>query len=228
MSKLLNSIYESLRSIPELVNTVTWEQLSVLGKSHFIRSFSLWFILIPLIAKILSEIQSVATIRILVYTFTLHLQLPFSWAVFYFCSLAFALANTIFALRCPPIVKKYSSYGDFRERDNSVRMLKGLLQSVVIGDISRPQASVDEFTHEFATNREELRRDEDLHGWQYDLAYAHIESSKIAEAFAWIFRFSNTARRRARVACTISYAMGIALFIVVLIQNIFYVAEVVT
>jgi len=204
---------------------VTWEDIALFGKSYFIRSFSIWFVLTPLFAKILARIEQAADITVLGYSLRLDLDLPFSWIIFYFCSLFFAIANVIFILRCPHIVKRYSSFCEFRERDNSVGALKELLRSVIVREGTRAHPSVEEFVHEFATPEGQTKqnRDEQKQGWEYRLRYAHIETKDLADAFAWVFRFSNVTRGPARMLCALSYAVGVCLLGVVFLQNILFV-----
>lgn len=96
-----------------------WEQLSTLGTSKIVRLSYIWMIAIPIIAKLLQGLEPHYDLRIFGTKFPLNLTLPFSWVMFYFGSVCFALASAIFAIGCPPNIAKYRNASDFMDLENS-------------------------------------------------------------------------------------------------------------
>jgi hypothetical protein len=90
-----------------------WSQLDKIRKIKIISSMYIWVFIVPITAKILSMTSDMAAITIFEYTFDVNLTLPFSWKMFYFSALFFALATLIYQIRCPRLVKEYPTYSDF-------------------------------------------------------------------------------------------------------------------
>jgi hypothetical protein len=99
-----------------------WITISKIGQSKFVQSFYVWLIIVPIIAKFFVEIPITEDYIIL--------ELPFSWIIFYFSALAFVIGNILY-LRCPEIIKEYSSYRDFvstgRGEEEIEKYLKNLI-----------------------------------------------------------------------------------------------------
>jgi hypothetical protein len=78
---------------------------------------------VPIAAKLLLQLKQPFVFTLLGKEHTLYLHLPFSWYLFYFSAVAFAVATALFGLFCPKIIKKYSSFGDFYGESSGAREL---------------------------------------------------------------------------------------------------------
>ena len=98
-----------------------WLAIAILGRSSIIKSFSVWFLIVPFIIKFLDKIPESISVVLLEKEFSFNLETPFPNQVywFYFASVLFAVGNLIYSLRCPGIIKNYKSYAEFREIDGS-------------------------------------------------------------------------------------------------------------
>lgn len=91
-----------------------WRKLVRILDTRFFKSIYIWFLLIPVLAKITSKFGSTITI----YPFNseeplvISLSLPFDWYVLYFASLAFLLARLIYSVFCPSFLREYEGPGD--------------------------------------------------------------------------------------------------------------------
>lgn len=90
-----------------------WSQLNKIKDIKLISSMYIWVFIVPIAAKVLSLTSDIATITVFSYTFDVNLSLPFSWKLFYFSALFFALATLIYQTRCPRLIKEYPTYVSF-------------------------------------------------------------------------------------------------------------------
>ena len=148
----------------------TWELISFVQRIKFIQTMYIWIFIVPILVKSLSKLSDAATVTIFQHTFEVQLALPFSWMIFYFSALAFALANVLYQLRCPGIIKDHKDYADFKSSNKGMVQLdkyinevdmnwEGVRQSIEkrdeyfeeMGQIYEPQGKDDHFRNEFWT-----------------------------------------------------------------------------
>ena len=75
---------------------IEWDQLRKIKEIRVIRSMYIWLFIVPVSAKALSTINTEAKLIIFNHIFDVNLTLPFSWKIFYFSALSFAIANVIY------------------------------------------------------------------------------------------------------------------------------------
>jgi hypothetical protein len=92
-----------------------WQDLSILGKRKFIQSFSIWIVVVPIIAKILNRAPESITIG----KIPIEIALPFNLQIFYLCSLFFFIANLLYLFKCPEMIQKYKNYNEFDQAGKS-------------------------------------------------------------------------------------------------------------
>jgi hypothetical protein len=66
----------------------TWDRLRAFGQSRVLRSSYIWFLVVPVAARVLAAIQSPLSVLIFNAPLTLYVNLPFSWKAFFFASVA--------------------------------------------------------------------------------------------------------------------------------------------
>src|SRR6266404_1085106 len=94
------------------VRAVTWSDLRGLGTNPVLKSSYFWLAFVPIAAKLLLQLKQPFVFKVLGKEHMLYLHLPFSWYIFYFSAVAFAIATALFGLFCPRIIKRYSSFAD--------------------------------------------------------------------------------------------------------------------
>jgi len=99
-----------------------WLQISSVGRSKLVKSMSIWMLLTPIAAKLLSSVDHIS-LGFFASDVVIPLALPFSWKVFFYCSLCFAVGNLIYALQAPEIIKRFRNYADFEEQEGSLYLL---------------------------------------------------------------------------------------------------------
>lgn len=168
-----------------------WEQLAKLQKVKAVRSMYVWLFVVPMIAKILSRIEDVATVTVFGYMFELELVMPFEWKVFYFSALFFAVANLLFLLKCYSLTKDHSSFSEFEAAG------KGAFQ-------------LDEYAREASIPGENYACEH----WGEKLQIAHVQ-----QPFWKLYDQLNIARPIWRMICFCCYLAGFILMAIVLYQN---------
>gem|GEM_PF-4303507 len=107
-----------------------WDSISKISESSTVKSLSIWFVVMPIVAAVLSA----PAIQPLVD----GIELPFTWGVLYLAALCFFLGSLIYAWRCPAIIREFRSWQDFSEREGSYERLIPLIAEA-LSDVSANQ-----------------------------------------------------------------------------------------
>lgn len=108
----------------------SWPTLRRLGTNKAIRSANIWAFIVPITAKLMEKVQDQVSLDVFGHTYLIQLELPFSWKVWFVAALAFMLANFIFNVWCPIIIKETESYRDFAEQKRSFGELEVVLRTL--------------------------------------------------------------------------------------------------
>jgi hypothetical protein len=77
---------------------MSWTFLSLLGRLRIFQFSYIILIAVPLLAKVLSHLNSEHELHLLGTTFHISLGLPFSWKILYYSSICFVIATTVYNL----------------------------------------------------------------------------------------------------------------------------------
>lgn len=127
MLKIIIYFITEIPAIRFILLKANWFVLKGFGGGKFIKSFSIWVIIVPIFAKIFNSIPEEIFFHILEKEFILILKLPFKLTVFYFCSVIFGLSNLIFTFSCPPLIKNYKYASEFVDKGGTISQLKGFI-----------------------------------------------------------------------------------------------------
>jgi hypothetical protein len=107
-----------------LAYSPTWLNLSRIGRLRVLRTSYFWLVAVPVVAKWFQHANKWPVFEdVLQLTFTV----PFSWRVFYFSSIAFAAATTVYSLRCPWIIRDFKHFAEFEELAKSPQLIQAAL-----------------------------------------------------------------------------------------------------
>jgi len=121
---LSNKVIKGYKSVKDIIlRKMDWVSISKVGGSKFIQSFSIWIMLVPIIAKLFGNLPDIIEVRLFGSTFFFDIVLPFGLSIFYFSALSFGVANIIYLISCPQIIKNYENAGDFYNKRGSVSEL---------------------------------------------------------------------------------------------------------
>jgi hypothetical protein len=206
-----------------------WSVLNGLGQSRWMRTSYFWFLFVPIAAKAVDW-----SVRIGETQLSFDVNLPFSWRVFYFSAVAFALASFLYQVFCPGFVRDYASFADFAEQGKGDRQLGEYVLNII-------QQSDDQLVHpqtraflgEFlmsATDPKEvwdaLPNERNLADVRRTLSGIRISEDQMPDAFWLAHSYADRRKPLLRALCTALYGIGFALLVYVMIQNIIFVFRV--
>lgn len=196
----------------------TWSSLRKLSASRVVQSANIWAIIVPVAANLMEHVENVVKVTLFDHEFALHLTLPFSWKVLFIASIAFLIANIIFALFCPTLIKETDTYRDFHEQARSGEELKQALVTLTAS------GGIDKDTSHPFINWFNSRNVTYVSGHGVDPSFsAENEARTFKEAYAITVAALDITRGNSLVAAAFFYGVGIVSFAVLLIQNIQYV-----
>jgi hypothetical protein len=190
----------------------------VLASSYF------WLLVVPLFAKLLARTGTEIRIPISEPPLVIHLGLPFSWKVFYWSSVAFAVATLLFTLRCPEFVRNHASFREYSEEGKGPKQILLELASLLwrpllpthglqllLGFEKHFLVSVGNSNHFLLDEKAFITRE--------------IKQGAEADAFWFVYEYAAAQAPVARLLCAVFYVIGFVLLGVVMVQNLWYVAQ---
>jgi len=206
-----------------------WEGISGFGKSTLVKSFSLWFLLVPFLVKFFDSIPDTITVLLFKETFTFALTSPLPNQIyyFYFAACFFTIGNFIYIWKCPEIIKIYTGYSDFKEKDGSSEKIVASIEYFGShNDVSEKNAEA--ITFDFISkycNETEKTKALEKKMWREQLNYCVITDKEIPNVFSYARSASNYLDRNIRQICTASYYLGGLIILFLLAQNFWVVTS---
>ena len=190
------------------IPNLTWQVISRISSMPMVRKMYLWIFVVPIVANMLSHIETVVAVTVFSYTFKLQIELPFSWVAFYCSALFFVLAYTIYEIFCHAIVKENRCFSDFYKSKKGIEHL-------------------DLYMHEVGMNWEGARQSkEKRNDYFYEVANLADSSSQgsLQRDYFWvIFGRASSYRRPALIISATLYLAGILLITAVIFQSAYFV-----
>jgi len=177
--------------------------LNVFGKNRLLATSYLWLIVVPVTAKVFSKIENPLDLSNVIDGLVIDLELPFSWHLFYYSAVLISLGGAIYRIRCPAIIRDYSTFADY------ARVGRGSTY------LLRYYEKIDGF--EFEKNASSFIRDNEV---------SLVDDDHFSKFAFWdIYGHENYTRYAWRLLCFTLYTAGLALILVVLAENFFYVVS---
>ncbi len=149
----------------EIRKQVNWHVVSRLGKNKFVKSFNIWIILVPILDKAMNNVNNLE-----LFSMQLNWALPFNLKIFYACSLVFGLANVLYFIFCPRLIREYSNAGEFLSKGGSKFLINEFIESekdIAISTISND----NEIKCKFAELSEHFRSKKPIFIWIVAFCY---------------------------------------------------------
>lgn len=182
---------------------LNWSQLTKIRDIKLISSMYIWIFLVPIAVKVLSLTSDIATVEVFKYQFAIHLSLPFSWQVFYFSALSFALATLLYQARCPRIIKEYPTYSSFEQE-------------------GKPEWHLKEYANDIGLDYVEYREGIECAMEENDIEY--LEGKEFTQSLFWsIHHKADRERNASFTICLSAYVIGFILIGWVVMQNFIWV-----
>jgi hypothetical protein len=205
---------------------VRWSMLSRLGSSKLVLTSYLWFALVPVAAKAVSALEEFAAKS---QWPLLVPDLPFKWQAFFFAALFFSLANLVYLLSCPDIIRNYRSAVAFKDEGKTATQLVELFVDVVkrkslgkSGSVGAARALAMTMNPEDRLPNElDLARPE-ISATELRNALLAVDASKanLDESFWQVYDLADNAHPIARYSAGTLYVIGLFFIAIVVAQNI--------
>lgn len=216
MNNPLNIPISKYRIIAAL--QLEWLILARIGQSRFIQSFSVWFVLVPIFAKLLGTITTPVKVTIFNYVWVLDWGLPFTWYVFFFASVFFTIGNIIYLISCPNIIKNYKSFSEFKQNDGSYEQLKVAWEeyaaSIKVCE-DKPCIEISHCLEKYGHGQSDYTK-----GWSELLDTSTASHENYPNIFAHVRGYSSHLRDKLRTTCTVTYYIGFILLLWVAGSNV--------
>lgn len=202
-----------------------WLSLRGFGTSRVLRTSFLWMAFVPMAANCMSAMDGTVEFELFGASIPIRLSLPFQWKLFYWSSVALAMASGAFSLRCPRIVKDFVDYRDFAERGHGdVSLLDMMCSTYVIGNEDQALTLIQTVAHEYATDESATNVERALLGSEQDRIEQSIRLIRLrdgTQSDCWhqAIRLANSSRVLSRLFCAGLYSVGWALLGVILLQG---------
>lgn len=170
------------------------------------------------------------------YRVPMNFDLPFSWEVFFYSAVAASAANLIYLWKCPPIVKDYPSYLEFKEQGKGNEILRKEFSQLITEHYKKLnsahlQKNMEEYYRTYCDiygNFDVGKELEKIEERPFPTALnviqmTYIIEPKLPEAFWFIRNFADDLNPGFRIFCFLFYALALLLVTFVMLQNIWFV-----
>jgi hypothetical protein len=113
-----------------LAESPGWAIIKSSIRTKWIASSYIWIFIVPTVAHSLSNFNSDISVPIGDQEYRLRISLPFSWMAFYYGAVFFAVGSGIYALFCPPLIRRYNDFAQFQKEGRGSGILGVELQRI--------------------------------------------------------------------------------------------------
>lgn len=165
--------------------------------------------------------------------YALTLELPFSWKFFYFAAVSFTLAAVLFAWKCPPLIRLFDDWSDYKNKGVTAEQISAFL-CIWLRRGGNFYSANGEHLDSFVMVKRIAERncigltdDQKRISTPYNLAQNLVAKGDREANYYWDVRsWMNSDCPAIRKTIFALYALGFILFACVLISNLWYVLKV--
>jgi len=201
-----------------------WLSLSSFSKRKLVKSMVYWLFITPIAAKALSSINQV-DLSAMGFDGAINIALPFSWTIFFFSALFFSIGNLIYSLKCPELIRDYSDFNDYASKQKSTHYL---IESFKRDLEKWSRFSPDDTFYELILRYSPIPNlnENNVANTKWTKLADSLKEAKsnpMANIYSGCKLVLKEASRSWRVSSAVCYLLGLALFAIVVVQNIVYV-----
>ncbi|EMK6583449.1 hypothetical protein V9K46_004330 [Vibrio parahaemolyticus] len=200
-----------------------WSLLSGLGKSKFIKTFNIWFVIIPIAAKLIEKFPDALNFNLFGQSLSLTWGLPFSWQALYLAALFFTLANVIYTIFCPAIIKNYESFNDFMHKDGSSEAIKHLFEPL----LNRSEPGYSEMLAKNFRSHVPMTKPRGSDSWTQRQLFdsGRVHNDNLSEAFSNVKGAFEHEQAKIQWVAMSFYIAGFIILLYLLGMNVCYVFD---
>lgn len=208
----------------------SWTKIDYFGQMRFSKTSYLYLVGIPIIVKATEKIESPINFFFGESLIPISIELPFSWFIFYIAAISISIGALIYQIYCPEIIKNYSNYGEFLDAKQSDEVL--MEYKIRYIPFSNTSTRIIDLPYvEVESNPPETEQEEILRSWrksghirniiaiQHNIKY----EEKRKDIFNKIYAEINLTKKRTRKLALFAYYSGFCLFLLIIIQNFYFV-----
>lgn len=149
--------------------------------------------------------------------------LPFSWQALYLAALFFTLANVIYTIFCPAIIKNYDSFNDFMHKDGSSEAIKHLFEPL----LNSSEAGYSEMLAKNFRSHVPMTKPRDSEEWTQRQLFdtGRVHSDNLSEAFSNVKGAHEHEKAKVQYITMSFYCVGFLALIYLLGMNICFVFD---
>lgn len=175
-----------IKKYSEEKHWVHWQWYKSLFSIVIFRYFVTFFSIIPLLAKLLSQVPSKFKLTIGEEIYNVNLTLPFSWELLWVSAFLYTLSYVLYLVFCPRFIKTYNSYSEYNSHGHSPRWLVWLAK-----DIVNDKHQVSKFFERM--NEKKYLNNENIHSKDENLPRVSVENKQTTLRFLFsgkVYKFS--------------------------------------
>ncbi|WP_440120394.1 hypothetical protein [Tenacibaculum sp. Ill] len=219
--------------IKEIVNSLSWVLINSLGKLKISKSSYYYLVVVPILVKVLDEIESPLQLLVFGSHLELNIKLPFSWYLFYFGAIFIAVGSIIYQLFCPELIKNYKNYGEFLNAGESDSYLEETRKRFDISIFSRflflekpyienkRKEKIEIETYHRGLKETDYKEVEKIIGYEPNIKYQEERKNYFNDLYR-VVKYSN---RKLIYFSFFFYVIGFIAFLWVILQNIKFVVK---
>jgi hypothetical protein len=204
-----------------------WTSQISLANSKIIKSSYIWLLIVPLAARALSSIDKVINLTMFGATLEISTALPFSWQLLFIAACFFTIANVIYNIFCPGMVKIYDNFSEFEAHGKTRMQINSAFKDIIWKNnkFGVKLEYVDELSSYFkhykdGKERSKIELDRGAQALFDDVANT---LGKNSNAFYYVFSVLNRHNTCAIWFSFIGYFLGLGCIAIIAIQNVIYV-----
>jgi len=204
-----------------------WTSQRDLANSKVIKSSYIWLFIVPLAARMLSSIDEIIDLTIFGTTIKISTSLPFSWQLLFLAACLFSIANTTYSIFCPLIVKSYSNFSEFESQGKTRLQINQAIKNIV-WDNKKPGVKTD-YIKQLSTYFKFYKNGRYFNETELDYQAMELLDDvediigKNSNAFYYVYTISDVHAPNAIKVTFGCYILGLSLFGVIALQNVYYV-----
>ncbi len=202
-----------------------WSSIRAISNSKMVKSAYIWLMIVPIMAKTLSSLGDELHLKLFGEQFVFNTQLPFAWQMLFTAAIFFALANSIYRLYCPDIIKLYKNYREFEHSGKTIDQTSLYLYDMVWESPGFQHIAIIAryFDRDLtAENPKEIHACFDNH--QYFSQRGQTDPDYKSKAFYIVRDFAQTHNQLAIKTAISLYAIGFVFILAITAQNIIFVS----
>lgn len=194
-----------------------WRNINQIGKIKSLRVSYIILFIIPIIAKLTSQLEETVYFEISNKEYSFPIELPFNWYFLYYSMIAVSIANIIYELGCPIFIKSFNDYSTFLNSGRNEQYLYSTLTKI----LGNNNFTIESFKKEIKAKKLKYEVNDDILEEFFNLA-----TRKINPTIFWVtYDIANKKYCFLRICCIFLYSLGFVGLLLIVVQKFIYVTQ---